>query len=325
MINENQKFSELQKAILETLAFFDIFNYPLTSVEIYKWLHLKPNQTQTVFSLADVIFALNGDWPNQVIASQSGFYFLANRQQIVKTRLDRYQIAEKKMKIALSTIKHLRHLAFIKTIAICNTVGYNNASPSSDIDFFIIIKTGRLWWSRLIITLLVGFLGIRRHDKKIADRVCLSFYITDSHLDLADIALPSSDIYLNYWLATLAPVYDDGTYQKFLAANQKFFNFLPNFYSAIMSSRRFVSNNWLTDFSKKTDELFFSGFFGDFLEKFAKTIELKKMKKRSFSSGGPTDTEVVINDTMLKFHENDRRQEYQSLWQKRLNDLNISN
>ncbi|MFA5022428.1 MAG: hypothetical protein WC508_05100 [Patescibacteria group bacterium] len=316
-MSNNIQFNELQKAILETVAFFDIFEYPLTLVEVYKWLYLTGSQKDK-YKLINIIQALGGSDLQGYIETKNGFYFLRGRPKIIRTRLDRYQIAEGKFKIALKTIKQLQHLAFIKMIAVCNTVGYNNATPVSDIDFFIIVKNGRLWWSRLVITLITSLFGIRRHDQKIADRVCLSFYISDNHLNLSDIALKPDDIYLNYWLVTLAPVYGNSVYQDFLAANSWLVNQLPNFYAAGMTNRRFVSDNNLAKGLKKIDEFLLGDFIGGFFEYLAKAMELKKMKKRIAADGLVANTNVIVNDTMLKFHENDRRAEYQSLWRKAL-------
>ncbi|MFA6381955.1 MAG: hypothetical protein WCX08_01655 [Candidatus Buchananbacteria bacterium] len=319
MNSQGQQFDDLEKAMLSVLAFFDIFNYPLTAVEIYKWLY----QPQKPYQLFDVFSALAGDNLKGAIEYKNGFYYLTGREAIITSRLSRYHFAEKKFKIALKTVWWLRWLGFIRFIAVCNNAGYNNAAKDSDIDFFIVIKKGRLWYSRLIITLLVSVLGIRRHAKKIANRVCLSFYIADNHLNLADIALKPEDPYLIYWLAILAPIYDNGDYHRFFIANSWLRKYLPNFFQTNLSCRRRVFDSPAVKFFKALDETLLFGFIGNYLESLTRFFQLKKMQKKHNFSAGQTDTKIVINDSMLKFHENDKRLEYRVAWRERLTNLGL--
>jgi hypothetical protein len=314
----NNEYSYLQKSILKTIAYFDIFSYPLTLFEIHKWLY-RPNGQ---YSISQIRQVLGGEELKSVLAEKFGFYYLAGREEIIRTRLDRYQLAEKKFRIALRIARSLRWLAFVKMIAICNNAGYNNALAQSDIDFFIIIGRGRLWWSRLLITLLVSLLGVRRHGKKIADRICLSFYVADDNLDLSGIAIKPDDIYLVYWLATLAPIYHDGSDLNLSAHNLWLKDYLPNYFPADPANRRRVADNRLTRFSKRLDMGILATAAGDRLEKVSKIFQQKKMHQRH--PDAHQGTEVVINDSMLKFHENDMRLKYAAAWQKRLNDLNIT-
>jgi len=320
-MSKNQgQFTDLERAILKTLAFFDIFDYPLTILEIYKWLY----QPKENYQLSEIVQAMDSANLNDEVAGKFGFYFLSGRQSIVTTRLERYQIAEKKFRIALRTVWFLRRLAFIKMIAICNNVSYNNATKESDIDFFIIISRGRLWWSRLVITLAATSLRVRRHDKRIIDRVCLSFYMADNHLNLADIALKPIDPYLVYWLATLAPIYDNlGIYNQLLQANSWLSEYLPNFWPVDLNARRQVKDNACINFSKNFDQLVLGGVFGDWLEKLAKLVQAKKIKRYFGPTIDEPNTNVVINSSMLKFHKTDRRLDYQLLWQRKLNSLGI--
>ena len=39
----------------------------------------------------------------------------------------------------------IQTVPFIKMVAVCNTLGYDNAAKDSDIDLFIIAKRGRLF------------------------------------------------------------------------------------------------------------------------------------------------------------------------------------
>ena len=56
----------LEKNLLKTLAFFDIFDYPLTLMEIYKYLPYEP--------IIEIKQALG---ESDKIQSKLGFYFLA--------------------------------------------------------------------------------------------------------------------------------------------------------------------------------------------------------------------------------------------------------
>lgn len=317
MNNQAKSFTAQEIAILKTLAYFDIFDYPLTLVEIHKWLY----RPQAACRLSEISRALEGENLKGRVENSRGFYFFPGRKEIIATRLTRYRLAEKKFRIARKAAWWLRGLPFLKMIAVCNNVGYNNAAPKSDIDFFIVIRQGRLYLTRFLVTLAVSWLGRRRHGKKIANRVCLSFYITDGHLNLADIALGPKDIYLVYWLATLAPIYGQNVYQEFLAANGWLKDYLPNFYPAALTGRRKIEDRPLIKLGRNFKEKIFGGFFGDGLERLAKRLQLDKMKKNSFFA--ENDLKVVISDTRLKFHENDRRREYQEAWERRLEGLGI--
>jgi len=318
-MNNQKQFSNLEKAIIRTLAFFDIFDYPLTLVEIHKWLY----QADKACQLAEIFEILETENLKKVIAKKHGFYFLAGREAIIQTRLERYQIAEKKFKIGLKTVRWLRWLVFVKMVAICNNSGYNNATNQSDVDFFIITSAKRLWWTRLGITLITTILGVRRHDQKFIDRVCLSFYISQDHLDLSDIALKPIDPYLIYWFATLVPIYDLGISQRFFASNIWFKDYLPNFYPPTLNHRRRISDNRYINFSKKFDKMILGKKLGDFLEKVAKKLQAKKIKKYFGDSVDQKNTNVVISESMLKFHKTDRRQYYCDVWQKKLNNLGL--
>lgn len=318
MNNQNgQNFNSLDQAILKTLAFFDIFDYPLTLVELYKWLY----QPDRSYKLLDIIKVLESNNLNQKISSLNGFYFLTGRQEIVRIRLDRYLIAEHKFAIALRFARWLRWLSFVKMIAVCNNLGYNNATKNSDIDYFIVVDRGRVWLARLAVTLIATVLKIRRHGTKVVDRICLSFYIGQDHLNLSDIALKPTDPYLVYWFATLGPIFDNGVYQEFFGQNSWLKNYLPNFYQTQLSDRRSVVVGGYIKFSRAIDQVVLQTFIGNWLEKISRLIQIKKLKKYLGESLGKSNTNVVISSSILKFHKIDRRQTYSQAWQQKLTSL----
>ena len=57
------------------------------------------------------------------------------------------------------------------------------------------------------------------------------------------------------------------------------------------------------NFFKNIQGVLFYGRVGDWLEKIAKKMQLKKMAKNTESLAKENDSRVIISDTMLKFHE----------------------
>lgn len=313
-MNSQENTLGLKKSIVKAIVYFDIFDYPLTLVELHKWLYQPDKQ----YSLNEVLIEL--DKINQ-LESKFGFYFLKGHQDLIRKRLDRYNLAEKKFKIALRAATWLRWLAFVKMIAVCNNVGYNNASKDSDIDFFIIAQKKHLWWTRLTVTLVTTLLGIRRKGDKVVDRICLSFYIGSDHLNLKDISLPQADPYLIYWFATLAPIYDSGAYENFMQNNFWLEQYLPNLYLTKLNNRRQVKNNSYVTFFKSLDKLVLNSFIGKWLESLARAIQSVKIKKYFGNSLNKEDTDVIISGSILKLHKTDRRNLYKDQWIQKLLNL----
>ncbi len=320
MNSHGAPFTGLEQAVLKTVAFFDVFDYPLTAIEVHKWLY-QPDQR---YSLLEILVALSSDSLATQLETKNGFYFLIGRAHTTTIRLERYQIAEKKFYIALRAARFLRYIAFVELVAVCNNVGYNNGSAESDIDFFIVAKSGRLWWARLLVTTATTLLGIRRHGIKIVDRVCLSFYTADSRLNLFDIALAPDDPYLVYWFATLAPIYDSGTtYQTFLSKNTWLQAYLPHFHATTLSDRRRITDTPLAVFSKTLDRKILTGGTGAFFERLAKRLERVRMQRYLGDSLGEHNSNVVVTDDMLKLHKTDRREIFKQRWHERLTQMGI--
>ncbi len=307
----------MSDSIVKTLAYFDIFNTPLTREEIYHWLW---HGEAKWLELTDELNKLKA---NKIIEYKHGYYFLPGRMEIASARQRSVPMVEKKMAIARRAGKKLRWLPFVEAMFVCNTVALGGVKPASDIDVFIIIKPGRLWLARFLITLVLGIFGLRRNKKNITDKVCLSFYAADDALDLSAVKISDPDIYLIYWLDNLIPVYDPkNIHKEILKQNQWAKKYLPN---GLLSQKTLP--RWRADDSKLSAgfryffERAWQGGYGNLMERQAKEIQKTKMKLNFASAQNQGGLGVVINDSMLKFHENDRREEYRDLWLKKINSL----
>ncbi len=321
-MNALTNLSFLELFVINTLAYFDIFDYPLTLNEIRNYF-LTGGMEGGQYSWQEIEKELQENPKlKKIITTKSGFYFLRGREKIIEKRLSNYALAEKKLRLAHQAIKIFRFLPFVKLVAICNNLAYRNAGPESDIDFFVITKKGRIWQTRFCMILIITLLGLRPPKEKAKDKICLSFFITEEEMDLSKIKIAGEDLYLVYWLATLRPVYQrDNFYDKFIEANFWLKKYLPNWQPNKLGFRYRIEDNKINKLIYKFREFICTGFLGDWWENFTKNLQDKLMSQKKKDLAVVGDTRVIINDNILKFHENDRRAEYQQKFEQKRKEI----
>ena len=148
---------------MATVVYYDVLDYPLTGFEIFKYL-INPvrlisaeNQYSEIepigkIALEDVLEILHSGNLNFYFEEQNGFYFLKNRGEILKTRIDRQKISDETWKKARKTIKWLQIIPYIRMVAVSGSLAMANAKKESDIDLLIIVKNKRIWTARFFTT-----------------------------------------------------------------------------------------------------------------------------------------------------------------------------
>jgi len=303
----------LKKSILQTITFFDIFSFPLTAEEIKEYLYnyKKPIHIKEIKGTLDEM---------ESIEKIHDYYVLKGNGKLIDIRKSRKFIAEKFWERVRQYGQYIAKVPFVKMIAICNNLAYDNPTESSDIDLFIIIKEDRMWLTRLIITLIFQFHGVRRHGNKIAGRFCLSFFITPKKINMEPLLLKPEDPYMAYWTKLIAPIYGENTYKKFIEKNQEW---MQNQYGLKLSE----INKKQISFKKESPlkrfwELILNGWLGNLIEFLLK----KTFKKRTLTKSKKLDKKanVIVTDNILKFHNHDKRKEYLDKWKNTLQKISTS-
>lgn len=283
------------KSIIKTVAYFDIFDFPLTALELWKFL-----KTDKPCALRDVVTALDAPELKSKIGKKNGFIFLAGRGEIVRLRLDRYLIAERKFKKALIAAKFLKFIPGIRMAAVSNTLAMSHARDESDIDFFIVTRPGSLWKSRLLAVAPFAILGLRPKPSKSRDGFCFSFFVSETALDMSNLKIKPEDPHLLYWLASFAPIYDpDGLIEALWDANPWIKESLPNCWPVRLSQKREIKAKAGRFFDSISPHL-------SFREALARAVQMLILPQ-NLSSVMNLDDRVIVTDEILKFHENDRR------------------
>ena len=208
------------KAIVTTLLYHDIFDYPLKKEEIYRFLCLKTD--------SEIQSYLDALEKRKKIFQRKGFYFLPKRDKIILFRKKRGVYSSQKMKIAKTVAGYLGLIPWIKMIAVTGGLAMNNAKKDDDIDFLIATETNRLWLTRILAILILEILRKRRRpkQKEIKDKICLNLFLDDKALNFSE---KERNLFIAHEICQLRPILDyQQTYEKFLALNQWTTDFLPN-------------------------------------------------------------------------------------------------
>jgi len=211
--------NELQKAILQTLAYADVFDYPLILPELHQFL-IKEKASIKDLEKATIEF--------KEIARDGQFFFLKNRQKIVRIRQKRFYLSQSKLKIARKVAKYLKVIPYIKMVAITGNLAMNNTEKKDDIDLLIIASKNHLWLTRLFTVLLVELVANRRRPREtnVEDKICLNMFLDEDHLEIPE---KEQDLFSAHEVCQLKPTWSkDNVYQEFITQNQWYQKFLPN-------------------------------------------------------------------------------------------------
>jgi len=305
MLVEENKTNE---AIIKTISFFDMFDFPLTSLEVWKYLSVSVDLLSLENNLTGLVEAGK-------IEKNNGFYYLFGREKIIIDRLQRYNYAERKFARVFWVSQIFRFIPWVEMVAVGNLIGVNNLRDGGDIDLFIVARAGRLWLVRFFTTALMTLFRLRPRPGAERDKICLSFYASDQALNFEELLLNHDDWYLVYWLAGLRPIFDrNHNYEKLISNNAWLKEKIPNWFPAGSATRHEVEQG---------DGKFYNKFVDIIFGSWEKTLKSWQMKHfpGEIKSLMNQDKRVIVNDNMIKLHTNDRR----GVFQEKFNQLRITN
>lgn len=280
----------MEKAIIKTLIYADIFDYPLTVYQIHKWLIGKKA------TLRQIETALKRLSEKRKVKSEKGYYVLPGRSSLEARRKSREKQSKKFFWKAKLIVWFLKFIPWIKLIGVSGGLAMGNVQRWDDIDLFIITSKNRLWISRLLALGLLSIVGQRRKvydtGRKLSGKLCLNILLEEDRL-----AQDKGDIYLAHEVLQMKVLWQrDGIYSKYLADNAWVFKFLPNWVGSNQDLRFMNKDLRMKNLNSK---ILNHKSTLDNIEAFAKWIQLKIMIK-------PQGMERIENGA-LYFHPQDCR------------------
>lgn len=299
---------QLDRSVLATLHYFDLFDFPLTLVELQRFRYGGAVTAMGAPSLSDIQSSIE----RLKISNSDGFYFLPGREAIVATRHRRHRFAQTRFRRAQKIARWIGLLPTVRLVAVSNSLALSNAEPGSDIDLFVIALPGTLWITRLLAVGALALLGLRPRDGVRDGKICMCFFLSEDAMNLSGLVRSADDPHFRYWITAFVPLYDvGGVMAAFLQANSWIADRLP----AALEPRRQRTDG--ESALRQSLPLMRS------LDRTARTYQMRRFP-RAIKDRAGHGTDVVISDQVLKFHVNDRRAEYEKKFQERLHAIGES-
>ena len=212
-MTENINPVQLRSSIIRTLAYYDIFSYPLTAEEIYH--NLSTNHT----NLAEINTELQLLTEKQIIFRQGNFFQLKNDNQHINRRNTGNQLAVKRLKTARRVTWLISRFPFIRGILLSGSISKGFMEEDSDIDYFVITHPNRVWFSRLMLMLFKKVFLL--NSRKI---FCINYFVDSENLEIEE-----KNIFTATEIVTLLPTFGKDIYDKFYEKNFWIREYYPNF------------------------------------------------------------------------------------------------
>ncbi len=227
--------SSLESSILATVAYADVFSFPLSEAEL--WYYFYPVQAcrlnKTLFrqSLTHLI-------ERKYLRQESGYITFYNQTKSLVNREKSEKYTQAKVSFSKFYASILFCIPSILFIGISGSVAAHNAVRDDDIDFIIICEQGTIWATRFLVYFVLKLLNSKRkrNEDNPNNKICTNFFITNRSLSMSK---NRRNIYTAHEIANILPLFDrNNTYQQFWANNAWVHEFLPHVKNVVIETDR---------------------------------------------------------------------------------------
>ncbi len=252
---------ELRSSILKTLAYFDLFNYPLSLEDIRRFLDVEADEVVIETEVRSLL--------RQARVYRTGPYYSLQDNPALADRRQKGEVhADELLLIAARNAKLLYQFPFVRGVCISGSLSKRFADERADIDYFIITRANRLWIARTLMHFFKKLSYLRGHQH----RFCMNYYIDEEALEIKE-----KNIFTATELLTLMPMCGNGALDQFFEANSWTSLYLPHY-----RDRHWVDKGYhRTSLLKRILEALFNNRLGDRFEKKLQSITDRRWKKKT--------------------------------------------
>ncbi len=283
LLDFNQRPTTLEDAIVQTVAYSDVFQYPLKVEEVHRYLirwRVAPAELYATLVSPQVV-------PGRLRAVGE-YYTLPGREEIVETRKRRARASAALWRKAVFWGHRIAALPFVRMVAVTGALSVDNSEDGDDLDYLIVTEPGRLWLCRGMVIALV------RLAARQGDVICPNYFISERAL-----VVKEHNLYTAHEMAQMVPLSGYGLYQRMRELNPWVEEWLPNAVGLPrpMPTAAMPAAKW-----RPLAEALLRTPVGGWLERSEMRRKLRKLTQQSAASANPEESEFGPDWCKGHFH-----------------------
>lgn len=291
--------------ILKSLCYFDIFNHPLKSEELFRLCGSKSDGSEFEHALQELLKS------SSCFEFENYYSINSSVQKLVQERKKKEKLAQAYIQKLPFYAKIIKSFPFVKAVSISGSLSKGVMYEKGDIDYFIITQKNRLWICRSLLILFkkVFLLNSRKY-------FCINYFVDEDNIEITD-----QNIFTAVEVNHLIPVYNAALVQKMKSKNAWIQDYFPGY-----TPQSFFPSFEGNGFVKRMLESLFVGKFAERLDLFLMKITFKRWT-RKFKNFDREKLELTMrsNRGISKHHPSDYQTKVLSAYQERIEKLNIEN
>lgn len=212
IVREVHSYSAVEEAVLRTVTYGDVFDFPMTAMEICRYLVGLPADPQMVRKLL-----LEEKRLKQHLSFSGEYVCLRGREELAGVRQQRERISNRLWPRARRYGRLIASLPFVRMVAVTGSLAVDNSDHRGDIDYLLVAARGRVWLCRALAILIVRWAALY------GDNLCPNYVLSENRL-----ASNQKDLYNAHELAQMVPLAGWDTYFRMRRLNLWAAEFLPN-------------------------------------------------------------------------------------------------
>ncbi len=293
----------LDHAIVHTLAYADVFDYPLSAAEVHRYLI---GAAAAPAEIGRRLGALSNG--RKQIEQHGDWFVLPGRAENCMARRNRAFASARLWAQAQRWAARIAALPFVHMVAVTGALAMNNAPDHDDIDLFLITQPRRVWLARAMTV------GIVRLARLAGTGLCPNYVLA-----VTALAQTQQNLFIAHEIAQMVPLFGDDVYHQLRVANDWTAQWLPN---ANGPPQLPITPAWLGHTAlraKRVGENMLGGAIGDWLD--AHEQQRKSRKFAHYQRSNPAAAQ--LDQQRAKGHFNDHGTKIMQNYQLRVSNLKI--
>ncbi len=290
-------------AILSTLLYGDVFNYPMTAAEVHRFLiglKLTPEQVSQALH--------ESAWLAERTERVNGYFAARGRAEVVAAMRERRERASQDLwRTARRYARRVGHLPFVRMVAVTGALAMDNSEAGDDIDFLVVTAPGRVWLARALCV------GVVRLARGLGAHLCPNYVLAETAL-----LQQRQDLFIAHEVAQMTPLVGHSLYAEMRRANAWAYVFLPNAHGPPRAEAD-AAPRGLGRFGQRLMEWALGGRLGDRLEEWERRRKVAKFSPQAQSAAA----NVLLDAEHVKGHFRDHGRLTMQAYRSRLRAFGV--